>query len=177
MNATLPVLNGNRNARFVIPGINLDAFNFTIRSVNRAAKLCQPHGHFTTFSLLEILVEPFRRDELLMSQSSIKGLSDMSGVQEPRPDERPKQIAESVRGPYRRRRARTLFWYHQLSEVIDGDASQHRLMPRVRHRPRRGRRGGSTSRARAATHLDDSHRKKRDFKEHAPVYASSKVVT
>jgi len=27
----------------------------------------------------------------------------MSGVQEPRPDERPKQIAESVRGPYRRR--------------------------------------------------------------------------
>jgi hypothetical protein len=120
MNATLPVLNGNRNARFVIPGINLDAFNFTIRSVNRAAKACQPHGHFTTFSLLEILVEPFRRDELLMSQSSIKGLSDMSGVQEPRPDERPKQIAESVRGPYRRRRARTPFWHHQLSEVMTG---------------------------------------------------------
>jgi hypothetical protein len=99
MNATLPVLNRNRQARFVIPGINLDAFNFTIRWVNRAASLCQPHGHFTTFSLLEILVEPFRRDGLLMSQSSIKGSSDMSGVQEPRPDERRKQIANRCAVP------------------------------------------------------------------------------
>src|ERR1019366_3695401 len=57
----------------------------------------------------------------------------------------------------------------------DGDASRHRLMPRVRQRPGRGRRGGRTSRARAATHLADSPRKKRDFKEHAPVYASSEV--
>jgi hypothetical protein len=48
------------------------------------------------------------------------GSSDMSEVQETRPDERRKQIAELVRGPSFRRRARTSFWCYQLSEVMTG---------------------------------------------------------